>query len=1802
MADDTNKDIKQFQAPDMADLLEYFEARSRALDEEGQLVLDASTLQFMSLIKFNGISILPPVLTQGRREEMMSYKHEALRREKCTRAKKKEELHAKVQSIVAGVESTYSLKSRSQLPRTNGMYKLLERRAAKQASKSLKSSKSPSPASRKSSDKYSSEVISKVTTKVTSPADVKVPSEIVINVTNSGKETSAPQSKTSSKSPSKSSSATATKHSMSPSRSTSQGSGDTKKKEHTNYKSLGKLGSLSKQKSFSSQHLDRSGTQAGKFDSDTSSNSAKNLSLSPNSRALLPHPPVGRPPSRGSSMRQSSSTPDLRNIDVAVKTEDLKKPIPSRRSLSPKGGRPQAPERDISVKTDNNNKNTKLKEKESLKKDKSQENKPKSESSNKRKQIVSENKTKQNETDLKKSAESSTKRNVDSAAKDMKVRSSAKSQQQNYALQNPLEVLEQELSKEEEFEMNKRFAKPNVQGAVGEVRQELDPIQTATAELFPFPISEEQALATLDSLQSDFASLEQFDSLPQDYNGIPLTSLKQQQIIHMLTKLSRALNMEDTLTSTTNSNAPGEPVRQGAKVESSSDNRSVPDGASGRSYSYSGQTDLSDIVHDSSVSVTSENNTTNSSFQNSSAHSRARMSPTGSSILSSASSVSASRSRMSPKSLKNTVHFSTLVTEISTSASQSYEDKISYRKLDITPKTSENFEDSVDGHMESKNFHSEGQGQGPGPSLSMPSSGSNMLSNVALSPSVDSSGSPGEFQSHNPFENSSQDSDLNTSDKENEFVPADPESSDENYSGDANVRSGRNQPVLNVYTVNIPAGPIGDNHPAVVHVKSSVKSDMSSGSTLKEGQEKILQENFSKTNLNLDSQYHYGTSTADLDRYIQGKVTPDESISSMQEEITRAYLLSHSKPDRDIYQVDENCEFKKPKKIAKKRPEVDDSPVFLKPVIFSNTGNSLQENRSMLDEEDIIRSNLQKVQLEDTDSETEQVAENSEEEWESVKDEEVELVRDVPELNVMEEDHKYGQQKNLETVNVFEEIDQPLECEEDSEDEVPKYGKELALTHNDAEEQLTDEEETEQIRTDEENDHVNLFQNNMKISVEHQAGTEQPTRIQENIEQPLSIQRDNDQPSRIQEYTEQPVRIQEDTEQTIRIQEDTEQEVKIQEVNDRPIRIQEDTDQPVRIQEDTNRSIRSQDIEREEEAKAEHIQKYLNQVHEQSLHHEENDANEDDISARNSQTFPNVMDDIGALIQSFTSSIQNMNHLSQEELFRLQANQFELIQQKLIEHQRAQLEELFVAQRKEQMSLEHEIEAYQQQIKSVDTDDNISLPDPLKPQMSRSGPQVTQAWQSHQHLQQHLPVHSSAKSPPFPVRPVAYTGPYQNTNMSFNTSYSTIAPYPDPSTVGPYQDPRMCMVSSIDPRAGVSMNIPVGYIPDPNMSSISHNTSYSTIPHRDPGMQRGNPASTQPLGVIHSQDPSSSQTSNPFIYPSSPSLYINPKDRDNVSEVSGFAKATPKQLVFSNQSTPVRVTKTYKPIQHSPVKQMSSQRQDSGGYVIPDKVFDPAMQPKFARVSAAVKGYLTRRLLRTPKVQEIVKKLSDTRNFAFNFQAETPIKKGTFSREDRILLERIVAQLQANLLDIHDVFFEIPISERMAIISAARQQEQDRRMRQSERYSMDTVSRSQPKLSKATLKAMERKKKAQLAEESVFGSVEFRPKSAPPATSSPHPSTDISDPLRRHYHSLFVRALRPIQGQISPITADHQVTVREMKERPRTAPEKRKSTETGNKTKKTGSKSGKSSTNTTSNKQKTAPATTKTKKMEKAWR
>ena len=42
--------------------------------------------------------------------------------------------------------------------------------------------------------------------------------------------------------------------------------------------------------------------------------------------------------------------------------------------------------------------------------------------------------------------------------------------------------------------------------------------------------------------------------------------------------------------------------------------------------------------------------------------------------------------------------------------------------------------------------------------------------------------------------------------------------------------------------------------------------------------------------------------------------------------------------------------------------------------------------------------------------------------------------------------------------------------------------------------------------------------------------------------------------------------------------------------------------------------------------------------------------------------------------------------------------------------------------------------------------------------------------------------------------------------------------------------------------------------------------------------------------------------------------------------------------------------------------------------------------------------------------------LQDTKQFAYSFQSETPIRQGHFSNQDRYLLDRIIAQVNRVLL------------------------------------------------------------------------------------------------------------------------------------------------------------------------------------------
>ncbi|KAK6171329.1 hypothetical protein SNE40_019543 [Patella caerulea] len=271
---------------------------------------------------------------------------------------------------------------------------------------------------------------------------------------------------------------------------------------------------------------------------------------------------------------------------------------------------------------------------------------------------------------------------------------------------------------------------------------------------------------------------------------------------------------------------------------------------------------------------------------------------------------------------------------------------------------------------------------------------------------------------------------------------------------------------------------------------------------------------------------------------------------------------------------------------------------------------------------------------------------------------------------------------------------------------------------------------------------------------------------------------------------------------------------------------------------------------------------------------------------------------------------------------------------------------------------------------------------------------------------------------------------------------------------------------------------------------------------------------------------------------SNSSLYLN--GRQNRS--TGTRKNTPKQnLMYPQTSTPS--PKVFRPVIRSPVKPQSINRPRYPVRLPPD-LDDVETQLKFYKVTALAKGFLTRRLFHSEKVQELIKTIRDTREFAFSFQSETPIKTGTFSNQDRNLLERIIAQLEAALLDIHEIFFIIPIPEKMELIHQTRIKEQQKRY-----HGASSMRDSGRKVSSATLKAIERKKKAQEEEESGINN---RPKTAP-ATSSPRT------------HAVDLRALKPLQGLISPIRSDESSSNTNRnrhgnKERPKTAPEKTNNT------------------------------------------
>ncbi|KAI4876915.1 hypothetical protein NFI96_030225 [Prochilodus magdalenae] len=137
------------------------------------------------------------------------------------------------------------------------------------------------------------------------------------------------------------------------------------------------------------------------------------------------------------------------------------------------------------------------------------------------------------------------------------------------------------------------------------------------------------------------------------------------------------------------------------------------------------------------------------------------------------------------------------------------------------------------------------------------------------------------------------------------------------------------------------------------------------------------------------------------------------------------------------------------------------------------------------------------------------------------------------------------------------------------------------------------------------------------------------------------------------------------------------------------------------------------------------------------------------------------------------------------------------------------------------------------------------------------------------------------------------------------------------------------------------------------------------------------------------------------------------------------------------------------------------------------EVLNPEQQRALCRLTAVARGFLTRQLLKTEKVKHLCQTVKDTQEFISSFHKEAPQKRNTLSDQDLSLQERVRAQLRAALFDIHDIFFEMTLDERLALLQQDRELRTERKLREMEKAKSP---KEKMILSAATQKVLDRKK------------------------------------------------------------------------------------------------------------------------------
>ncbi|KAK7167240.1 hypothetical protein R3I94_001589 [Phoxinus phoxinus] len=136
------------------------------------------------------------------------------------------------------------------------------------------------------------------------------------------------------------------------------------------------------------------------------------------------------------------------------------------------------------------------------------------------------------------------------------------------------------------------------------------------------------------------------------------------------------------------------------------------------------------------------------------------------------------------------------------------------------------------------------------------------------------------------------------------------------------------------------------------------------------------------------------------------------------------------------------------------------------------------------------------------------------------------------------------------------------------------------------------------------------------------------------------------------------------------------------------------------------------------------------------------------------------------------------------------------------------------------------------------------------------------------------------------------------------------------------------------------------------------------------------------------------------------------------------------------------------------------------------QVITVEQQRALCRLTSIVRGFLTRRLLRTEKVKHLRQTVQDTQEFIRSFSNNAVQRNVQLSEQDQSLQERVRAQLRAALFDIHDIFFTMTLEERLSLLQQDRDLRAERKLREMEKAKSPKVI-----LSAATQKSLDRKKR-----------------------------------------------------------------------------------------------------------------------------